>query len=135
MGRKFGVGNLAFPFGRQISHASSGGFLPCPPNPLCFAFLMSHSLLLASDNFPITNFTTAKLTRHPPPPVCDVACTTIQHRVVQQCVVCCLDSPIYGWTTVLWSAVSSALLWGACRHAPMCHASLCHVLFQAALLM
>ena len=68
MGREFGVGNLAFPLGRQISHAKSRGFLLCPPIPLCFACPMSHPLSLASAKFPSANFTTAQLTSPPPPP-------------------------------------------------------------------
>ena len=68
VGRKFGVGNLAFQFGRQISHAKSRAFLLCPPIPLCFACSTSHSLFLPSTKFPTARFITAKLTRHPPPP-------------------------------------------------------------------
>ena len=68
MGRKFGVKNLAFEFGRQTSHPKSRGFLLCPPTPLCFACTMSHAFFLA-----YTKFTTTNLTRHhqipPPPPV------------------------------------------------------------------
>ena len=72
MGRKFDVGNLAFQFGCQFSHAKSRGFLLCPPIPLCLACPMSHSLFLASAKFPTAKFTTATLTRHqiPPPPSC-----------------------------------------------------------------
>ena len=66
-GRAFGAGNLAFQVGHQISHAKSRGFLLRPPIPLCLACSMPHSLFLAS-----AKLTTAKLTRHqpPPPPVC-----------------------------------------------------------------
>ena len=66
-GRRFGVGDLAFRFGRQILRTKSKGFLLCPPIPLCFACSMSPSLFLAS-----AKFHRAKLTRHqspPPPPV------------------------------------------------------------------
>ena len=68
MGRKFGVGNLAFQFGCQISHTKSRGFLLCPPTLLCFACTMSPSLFLASAKFPTAKFPTAKLTMHHIPP-------------------------------------------------------------------
>ena len=56
------MGNLAFQFNHQISHAKSRGFLLCSPTPLCFACSMSHSLFLASAKFPAAKFTTAQLT-------------------------------------------------------------------------
>ena len=45
-GCQFGLGNLAFRFGRHISRAKPRGFLLRPPIPLCFAGSMSHSLFL-----------------------------------------------------------------------------------------
>ena len=55
VGRKFGLGNLAFQVGRKISHAKSRRFLLCPPVPLCCACSMSYSLFLLPPNFPQPN--------------------------------------------------------------------------------
>ena len=52
VGRRFGVGNLAFQFGRQTTHTESRGFRLCPPVPLCFACSMSHFCSLLPPNFP-----------------------------------------------------------------------------------
>ena len=59
---------FAFRFGRQNSPAKSGGFLLCPPTPLCFACSISHALFLYSAKFPTPKFATAKLTGHQNPP-------------------------------------------------------------------
>ena len=61
---------------------TSGGFLLCPPIPLCFACPMSHSVFLAFAKCPAAKFTAAKLTRHqiPPPPFVPSVGTTDQGK-------------------------------------------------------
>ena len=85
VGRKFGVGNWAFQFGRPISHPKSRGLLRCPPIRLCSAYAMSHSLFLVSATFPTAKSATSKPTMHqpPPPPPVPSCCPSLLPRMNQ----------------------------------------------------